>query len=345
MNAQESIGLAFPENLEAWRRWEASQGRVRRGLAAIKRRGRPTERSVAHLLLPEDEPDTLVVIDVWSPSCRAAVGEPLRAMDPRRTAVLTGVPQVLTDLSAGRHSVVWERLEQIPTSVGAVVTLGAYNDLAGQVEPWARRHDAGYFVVQHGLLTPWAPPLNEGARLLAWSEGDGRYWTAERPGLTWEVVGSQMLWKASGEPAVELADERPVMLGQLHGTELPRSEKQRLYTRFARLTGAEYRPHPNESDAISRAEHQLMRAAGVRFERSGRAVIDLGRPIVSIFSTGTLEAAHRGLPAWVHHPQPPGWLEAFWSRYGLSSYGGRPTAPMGLPEIEPAVAVARAVRP
>ena len=345
MNSQKEGGLYFPDDLDAWRRWEASRHVLRRSWAAVRRWGRPAEPPAAHLLLPEDEPDVLVVIDVWSPSCRFAVGDPLRAMDPRRSAVLTSVPEAIADFSAGRHDVLFERPEQIPDSVKSVVTLGAYNELAGRVEPWARRHDARFVVVQHGLLTPWAPPLNEGAHLVAWSEDDGRFWSAGRPGITWEVLGSQMLWRASQEQTGGLADDRPIMLGQLHGTELPRIDKQRAYTQFSRQSGAQYRPHPNETDAISRAQHRVMRASGVEFEGSGRAIGDLRRPVLSIFSTGTLEAAHRGLPAWVHHPNPPAWLTEFWSRYGLSPYRGRPTAPMPLPALEPAAAIAQAVQP
>ena len=286
----------------------------------------------------------LVVVDVWSPSCQFAVGDPVRAMDSRRTAVLTRVPGAVADLSAGRHDVVFTGLDQIPGSVSSMLTLGGNNELAGLVEPWARQHDARYLIVQHGLLTPWAPPLNDGAHLLAWSDADGAYWTAGRRSLTWESVGSQMFWSASQESAVTLADERPVMLGQLHGTELPRIDKQRVYTQFARQSGAEYRPHPNETDAISRVQHRIMRAAGVEFELSGGSINDLRRPVVSIFSTGTLEAAQRGLPAWVHHPNPPAWLKEFWSRYGLSPYRGSPTEPMPLPDLEPAAAIAKVIQ-
>lgn len=338
-------GLRYPEDLEAWWRWEASRHRLR-GLVARARTARSgvEERPIAHLLVPVEEPDVLVVVDVWSPSCRSAIGHPLEAMDQRRVAVLTSLPEVVEHYRRGRDDVVFTDPEQLPRSLRSILTLGSFNDLAGRVEPWARRHDVRYLVVQHGLLTPWTPPLNPGAHLLAWSEADADYWSAGRRDITSQVVGSQMLWQAALQPRATLTSEEPVMLGQLHGTELGRADKLGVYTSFCRRTGAGYRPHPNERDLLSRVQHRVMRRAGVVFEESGQPIIDLGRPVVSIFSTGTLEAAQRGLPAWVHHPRPTAWVRDFWHRYGLSPYGEEPTPMAPLPATEPAQAIARAAQ-
>lgn len=341
--------LAFPEDIDAWRRWESRQrrlqraaGHARRGLSALFRR--PAATPIADLLLPEDEPDVLVIVDAWSPSCRFAVDDPLRHLDPRRTAVLTADPRAVKAHMPGRHHVAFKGTDRIPSSIREVVTLGAFNDLAGQVEPWARRRNARFVVVQHGLLTPWAPPLSDGAHVLAWSEDDARYWAAGRRAITWQTIGSQLLWTAARKPPAVVVDERPVMLGQLHGTELHAFAKQRLYTRFCLATDAGYRPHPNEVDAMSRLQHRVMAAAGVRIEPSAEPVLDLGRPVVSIFSTGTLEAAQRGIPAFVHHPDPPTWLRAFWARHRLAPFGGPPTDALPQPDLEPAQAVAQAVQ-
>ena len=152
-----------------------------------------------------------------------------------------------------------------------------------------------------------------------------------------------MLWKASRLPKVEVLDETPVMLGQLHGAELGRAAKQRIYTEFCTSTGAIYRPHPNEADFISRVQHRTMTRAGVVIEVSGKSLVEEGRPVVSIFSTGTLEAACRGLPSWVHHPDPPAWIEDFWSRYNLSRWGDEPTAPIDSSGDEPASIIAKAL--
>lgn len=342
--------LAFPDDIEAWRRWDSRQRFGRRLMRGVRNaaRGRSYGAGgpgwVPLLLLPENEPTVLVVLDVWSHSCRVAMGEPLRHLDPRRTAVLAAHPDAITAHLPGRRQLDFTGVERIPPSVQQVLTLGAYNNLAGRVEPWARRHGARFVVVQHGLITPWAPPLSDGAHVLAWSDDDAKFWASGRASVTWQTTGSQLLWNASRRPPVELTDERPLMLGQLHGTELAALAKQRLYTRFCRDAGASYRPHPNETDIFSRAQHRLMAAAGVQFETSTQPLVELGRPVVSIFSTGTLEAAQRGLPAFVHHPDPPAWLSAFWRRYRLAPYGGPPTAPSLQPELEPALAIARAVQ-
>ena len=50
-------------------------------------------------------------------------------------------------------------------------------------------------------------------------------------------------------------------------------------------------------------------------------LVDLPNPVVSIFSTGILEAAARGRDAWVDFPHPPLWLEEFWERYGMHRFG------------------------
>ena len=231
---------------------------------------------------------------------------------------------------------------QLPKSIEQVLSLGAFCALSGRVKPWATKRDIRFSVVQHGLMTPWAPPLSDGDHLLAWSEADGHYWSADRPSITWEVVGPQMLWEADQQPRLAVADDRPIMLGQLHGIELDRMDKLRVYRDFCSDWRADYRPHPNESDVLSKAGHAWLRRRGVAFEASGRPVTELARPVVSIFSTGTLEAAQRGLPAWVHHPDPPSWVADFWGRYGLSPSGSAPTKPWQLGDVPPSVLIARA---
>jgi hypothetical protein len=334
-----TTGLAY-KDLESWRRWSARRSAVRTTLSAVRHRGRQT-LPAAVLTLPADEPRVLVVIDGGSASWRLALGCVVAHLDLRRTAVLSRLPEA-SALVPGGHASPWTPGDRLP-GVDAVLSLGAFNDLAGQVRPWCRERDVRFVVAQHGLLTPWAPPSVDGDHYLAWSQADADFQTAGRPAVTSEVVGSQMLWEAARLPAAELLDDRPVMLGQLHGIELPRASEQRLYTDFCTRFDADYRPHPNEADAISRAQHAMMRRAGVRFETSGAPLPELGRPVVSIFSTGTLEAAQRGLPAWGHHPDPPAWVRGFWSRYGLSQFGSAPSAPAELPDVEPAITTARAV--
>lgn len=336
------MGLRHPESLAAWRRWQRSRQPLRALTAAVRSRNHAGQ-AFGQLLLPAAEPEVLVVIDSWSPSCQLVIADPLHHLDPSRVAVLSGIPQAQRSFAAERHRVDFSGVEVLPKSVHTVLSLGAFVGLGELVAPWAKKSGKRFVVVQHGLMTPWAPPLDDGDHLLAWSQADARYWSAERASISWQVVGSQLLWQAAHQPTAQLLDSRPVLLGQLHGIELARLAKQQIYTKFCRTNQATYRPHPNEADQLSRLQHQMMRAAGVQFDQSPGSLIDLGRPVVSIFSTGTLEAAQRGLPAWVHHPNPPAWLREFWARYGLSPFHGEPTKAHELPDIEPAKAIAQAV--
>lgn len=336
-------GLRFPSDLQAWRRWEQRQRGVPGRVRQLKARLRPTEPDPVFLWLPSGQPTVLVVMDNLSPSCRLVVHDPLRHLaDLTRVAVLTAVadPQLPGE---GWHKIPYRAESRLPATIEQVLSLGAFNHPSDLVEPWAKRRGIRFNVVQHGLMTHLSPPLNDGDHLLAWTEADAHYWAAGRASITWEVVGSQMLWKASQAPRVEVLDDRPVMLGQLHGTELPRWDKLRTYDQFCRTHGADYRPHPVERDLLSRLGHGLLRRRGVGFETSGRPLPELARPVVSIFSTGTLEAAQRGLPAWVHHPNPPDWVRDFWRRYGLKQFGEDPTPAWDLGAKEPAIAIARAL--
>lgn len=330
-------GMVFTD-LSGWQQWSARRSAIRTILSTVRHGGHQGP-SAAMLTLPVGRPSVLVVIDGGSASWRLTLGRAVVKMDRRRIAVLSRLPEASSLVPDGQSSP-WLPGDPLP-GVDAVLSLGAFNDLAGQVRPWCLGHDVRFVVAQHGLITPWAPPSAEGDHFLAWSPSDAEFQTAGRASVTAEVVGSQMLWEAAALPTAKIVDDRPVMLGQLHGIELGRVREQWIYTDFCTRFDTDYRPHPNETDALSRAQHGAMRRAGVHFETSGAPLPDLGRPVVSIFSTGTLEAAQRGLPAWVHHPDPPAWICDFWKRYGLSRFGSAPTAATALPDVEPATAIAR----
>lgn len=293
--------------------------------------------------VPPEEPTALVVIDQLRASTRPCLWEPLLHLDARRTAVIAPRDVMLPAAMSASTAQVFTDVGQLSTSVRAVLTLGTYLPVSEQVQPWAARRDIPVLVVQHGLLTPWAPPAPPGAHVLAWSDGDVDMWRSSGDGVTGRVVGSQLLWHASRAPAISPTSDRPLMLGQLHGTELLRRDTAATYVDFARRVPSDYRPHPNERDAASRALHAVMKRQGVTFETARGSLTELARPVVSIFSTGTLEAAMSGLPAWVTHPHPPEWVRQFWWRYGLREWGSEPTPAWSMPDVEPALAVAREV--
>ncbi len=337
-------GLVFKDPRE-WRRWADGRGRVVRVARGIKHRaGRAPTPDSAVLWESVNEPQILLVIDLDTASCRFAAHALLRHLDPATTAVLAPASVSHANISDGRSPRPWQGEPDVPTTVTEVASLGSYLPLAGQVAGWARAHDVRHCVIQHGLLTPWAPPPGPGEHLMCWSDADARFWTAGQSGVAASVVGSQMLWHAASRPPASLVCETPIMLGQLHGIELSKKELLHTYWRFCRSHRVDYRPHPNERDAVSRALHRVMRAGGINFDPGTRPVAELGRPVVSVFSTGVLEAAHSGLPAWVAHSHPPAWLRAFWQRYRLAPWGGEPTPAWAATGPEPARVVADELR-
>jgi hypothetical protein len=225
--------------------------------------------------------------------------------------------------------------------VRAVVSAGHYLPVGALGNVWAGVLGAERVVVQHGLLTPHAPPLPCDAHLLAFTDADASFATAGRDDMLTVTVGSQLLWEASaGTPSSADDGARPLYLGQLHGAELPRAGKARAAVSFCRAHGAVYRPHPAETDLASRWQHRGWQQRGITIDRSRRPLSELGGPVVSVFSTGVLEAAARGLPAWVSYPCPPPWLIEFWDRYAMSRWGGEPTPAPSRPMREPAAAIA-----
>ncbi|MCS6711640.1 hypothetical protein JSY14_06225 [Brachybacterium sp. EF45031] len=354
-------GLVHPESLELWREWQSSRHPARRlkhtVLGAARRvRPRPEEQEqapagselVVRTRRGEAGGALLLALDSGSPSNLAAV---LSALPYLRSTVHVLAPrEVRPEALAGDD---WEeqaltgdpvaQLRELTPS--AVLSLGHFlraGELAHEV---ATVRDVPELVIQHGALTPYAPPLPGGATLLAWSDADGAFWRSGRSDVAVRTVGSQILWEAAHEPEGEPVspDATPVFLGQMHGAELPRRVTAGAAYRFCRQTGAEYRPHPMESDVISRTAHKLFRRRGITFADTSVPLREVARPVVAVFSTGVLEAAVRGVPAWVYAPEAPAWVHEFWDRYGLRRWGGEPTPRPRLAADEPASLVAQAL--
>ena len=344
-------GLTHPRDLEAWHRWQdRSQplGRRARRMAGVLRDIARPEGHAGHAVLTRGgpEPRVLVCLESRSPTSVRALLEPVRHLDPADVAVVapTGVTDLLPEgpwtESTGYAPDLVARAaagDALTLSTGHYLPLGALAHRAA--EP-------GHFLtVQHGLLTPHAPPLGAGTILLAWSEADAEFWRSGRDDVGSVVVGSQLLWDAA-EPAPVTADPdaRPVFLGQLHGAELPRDVLERAAETFCRSEQSTYRPHPSEHDRRSVSRHAHWESSGIAIDRSGIPLRELAAPVVSVFSTGVLEAAAAGLPAWVTLADPPPWLQEFWDRYALAPWGGPPTASPERPEVEPSRGVAEVVR-
>lgn len=330
-------GLIHPFDTAAWKRWQQGRQPVYRRLRRSRTRPTPWTLSTG------DEPEILVTMQAGSRSWTAAVLAPLGHLHRAEVAVLADGDRRDTIPGPARTApvhTVRDLVDQLgPAPVVVVPTsIGEPHELAIAA---ARATGGRLFVVQHGLVTPFAPPLPRDCTLLAWSEADGAFWRAGRSDVHVEVVGSQLLWEAAqaaGE--VPVADGPPLFLGQLHAAELTRRDLSAVSFGFCRDHDARYRPHPAEIDLASRVQHALWRRRGIRFDDSGVPLERSPAPVAAIFSTGVLEAAAAGRPGWVHHPRPPGWLSQMWERYGLSRWGDPPSAPPPTPPVEPARKIA-----
>ncbi|NYE35791.1 hypothetical protein F4692_000895 [Nocardioides cavernae] len=359
-------GLNHPADLVAWRRWHESRHPVRATARALRARLRPAAPGLADLLSAGPDADLLVAVEATHASVSHAVVAPLAHLDPARTTILVPVGWQPPEPYAahGRMTVALGELPAVTGVAGlrAVLAAGHYTEIGAAAFALAEAHDLTYFVSQHGALTPYAPPLPRAAHLLAWSEADGAFWTAGRHDVEVSVAGSQLLWSAgrgldtgAGRPArpATSADSpaRPAApqplpltyLGQGHAAEISRARLVHAALTTCRGHGAVYRPHPSERDVTSRAVLAAFERSGVTIERSGAPLVDLQAPIVSVFSTGVLEAAARGRDAWVDFPRPPAWLGEFWERYGMHRLGSSPTPAPARDDLEPARRVAELV--
>ena len=114
---------------------------------------------------------------------------------------------------------------------------------------------------------------------------------------------------------------------------------------FCRDHHATYRPHPSERDRKSVATHARWEASGITIDRSGIPLRELGAPVVSVFSTGVLEAAAAGLPAWVTLADPPDLAGRVLGPLRPRAAGvARPRHRPERPEVEPSRGVAEVVR-
>jgi len=331
------VALSHPRDLDAWRAWQRSRSPLR----ALVDRFRPEPPLTGTLSLVDPEPQVLVVLDWLAPTALLALldmtahlSAPYAVLSPGPLPVPTGSTSELS-LDAG---VVPDQL----SSVSVVVAAGHYLPRGAVGYAWSRRLGADFVTVQHGLLTPHAPPLAADSLLLAWSDADAEFWRSGRTDVHAEVVGSQLLWLA-GNGRTGVTQERPTFLGQLHSAEMGRRAMARFTGSFCRAEGLRYRPHPGERDRLSRWQHARWRRQGIEFDDGAVPLRELPTPVVSVFSTGILEAAARGVPAWAAYDRPPAWLAAFWDRYGMSRYGRAPTPSPARPPSEPAVAVAAAI--
>ena len=357
-------GLRHPGDLVAWRRWHESRHPVRSAARAARARLRPPIATLADVLTPAAGGDLLVAVEATHASVDRAVVAPLRHLPTDRTSIVCPVGwQPPSPYAAHDRRTV--SLDLLPTLVApqAVLAAGHYTEIGAAAFALADDLGAQFFVSQHGALTPFAPPLPRAAHLLAWSDADAEFWTAGRDDITVTSTGSQLLWEAglgfdtgagrpaqpattagAGRPAQPATSSGPLTyLGQGHAAEISRARLVHAALTTCREHGAVYRPHPSERDVASRLALAAYERAGITVDTRGVPLVELTSPIVSVFSTGVLEAAARGLDAWVDFPRPPAWLAEFWDRYAMSRLGNSPTIAPAKPDLEPARRIAEIV--
>ena len=354
--------LKYPLDLDAWQAWQRRQKKLKwakyklNSLLASARSRTVAEEPVRGLLYTRGtKPQVLIVMDSFSPTNRNAILEPLKHLDAVDVALW--VPEDASEYLDGQYAserysrkdwseqeISGDELMRLLPDIRIVLSAAQFLGRGAAAYEYARAIGAEYWMVQHGLLVPQAPPLPVGCTLLAFSEADAEFWASGRRDVTTHAVGSQLLYlaaqKAAGAEVQKQNDLEPIFLGQMHGAELPRASFAYASHSFLKKFGGTYRPHPSEKDKLSVLTHQLWEKEGIRIDRSGTPLNEVPNPVVSIFSTGVLEAAIRGIPAWVYHPAPPAWLVEFWDRYGMNQWGQEPTPAPVQPKKEPAQRIA-----
>ena len=354
--------LKYPLDLDAWQAWQRRQKKLKwakyklKALLDSARSRTVAEEPVRGLLYTRGtKPQVLIVMDSFSPTNRNAILEPLKHLDAVDVALW--VPEDASEYLDGQYAsehysrkdwteqeISGDELMRLLPDIRIVLSAAQFLSRGAVAYEFSRAIGAEYWMVQHGLLVPQAPPLPVGCTLLAFSEADARFWASGRRDVTTHAVGSQLLYlaaqKAAGAEAQKQNDLEPIFLGQMHGAELPRASFAYASHSFLKKFGGSYRPHPSEKDKLSVLTHKLWEKEGIHIDRSGTPLNEVPNPVVSIFSTGVLEAAIRGIPAWVYHPAPPAWLVEFWDRYGMNQWGQEPTPAPVQPKKEPAQRIA-----
>jgi len=334
------------DSLAGWRRWQRRrQGVARQAKALIRlRRDEPLGFFGKHVGQPGHS--VVVALDALSPSQRAALLSPAALLACRGFNVVTLAPSSMASALAALGlawqgpgtPAGWEQL-----GIGApqaVLSVGDYMAAGSAGKELANATTCPYFVVQHGVLTPFAPPPPDGAHLLAWSSEDARFWSSGRDSLRCSVIGSQLLWEAARQRVTPVPGRPLSFLGQLHGAELDWLVTLRTVTSLRQQAAFVYRPHPAEVDIRSKLVHAAWRRRGVTIVPNRESVTDLRAPVAGIFSTGLLEAAAAGLPAYAMCTKPPSWVPELWDRYCIAQLGSSTSTVPKIPFAEPAVQLA-----
>ena len=348
------MALIHPRSLERWQEWRNSRRRaigIHRAVPPPLRRATRSPGSAAssgyvlHTRDGDDSAPVLLGVETTADTTRGGLLVALSYLHGS-AAVLAPAGLELPELSGpgwDHQHLADPRRALDELDVSSALTLGWHREVGRLVHEWALTADVPSAVVQHDVLSPFAPPLPPHTTFLAWSGADGDFQRAGRDDVEVRVVGSQRLWQAGHEDSgsSEAVQVRPVFLGQLASIELPRRYTFGAAHSYCRFTDALYQPGPEETDRLSRAAHALLRRRGVDLQVPALPVARQERPVVAVYSADVLEAAVRGLPAWVHGPRMPTWVHEQWERYGMRPTGAEPTPAPPQDADEPARLIAQ----
>ena len=170
-----------------------------------------------------------------------------------------------------------------------------------------------FVIVPHGVVTPFAPPLPEGCHLFAWTLQDAEFGISGWSDVTTSVVGSQIIWdagvsrwqtsRAKGSSLLSRPIARARSFAFDHHPEAS--------AELARKGPVAYRPHPGETDLVSRMIHHRWQLQGIRIEPPTSRLGENNPAVAGIFSTGILEAAASGRAAFGFCRAPLSWLPEF----------------------------------
>lgn len=330
-------------NLEDWRLWQqAQQPWLRRQWRQMKERRsvqQPLGCSLARWNAGGSR-SILVAIDGDRTSLNAAVIAPLEELITKGAEVIVlGRPDWLPRVPGREDVAPSPDLIQSLRQVAAVLSAGDHMPNGRVAAEVALAAECPHFIVQHGILTPFAPPPPSGAHLLTWSDQDLTFWRSGRRDVSGESTGSQLLWEAQQGTGLRRqgrgSQEGVTFLGQLHGAELGRRFTRQTIASLLSTIDVEYRAHPGERDLLSRAQHELWRSQGIRVV-TDQGLSGINQPTLAHFSTGLLEAAASGIPSYGYCARPPVWLLSLWERYEIAAWKNGSESPTSIqPILEP----------
>ncbi|MGL5826470.1 MAG: hypothetical protein ACRCYU_16910 [Nocardioides sp.] len=337
------MGLLHPDDLSAWRRARGARpalGRLAVGLREL------THDPRFELFIGGSVPTLLVALESTSVANRTAVLPPLRHVDMTKVAILApfGAGPVLPQHPWDTKILFPEELPRYFDRMNAVLATSNHTDVGASAYDFSQAVNCPFYLVQSTLITSHSPPVPSGATLLGWSDADIAFWrdgSTHAASATNTVVGSQLLWAAAQDRIDEPNKAAPTTyLGQLQETALGAKPMAKAAEDFCLAYDAVYRPHPAETDRRARSVHERFVRVGIALDQSRTPLRTFDGPVVSPYSSGVLEAAARGLPAWVDFPQPPEWLCEVWERYAMVTYGETtPTPSPVITNFEPAYAI------